>query len=245
MNAIPNGPKLNLGCGPVQPQGWINIDGSNRARLAAGLPWLDRLLTRVGAIPATEFGPHVTVHNLFKPLPFRTGTVGCIYAGELWEHFEYPDAARLTAECFRILAPGGVLRVRVPDGPEFWRAYLELFERELSKPREERSAEALRTHIALYFREICTRRKVLGSMGHTHKWQFDEIQLMELFESAGFTSVSRMPYLHSRIPNVELVETKDFLIVEGVKPGQAVAASSGRQEPTHSRHSYEHVVDHS
>ena len=26
---FPGGPKLNLGCGPVQPEGWINIDGSN------------------------------------------------------------------------------------------------------------------------------------------------------------------------------------------------------------------------
>ena len=48
---------------------------------------------------------------------FDDGTVGCIYAGELWEHFEYDDAARLTHECYRVLAPGGVLRVRVPERP--------------------------------------------------------------------------------------------------------------------------------
>lgn len=223
-NAMPQSLKVHLGGGPIQPEGWINIDGSNRARLAAGLPWLDRLLTRAGVIPPTEFGPHVTVHNLFKPLPFRENSIGYIYAGELWEHFEYPDAVRLTRECFRVLIPGGVLRVRVPDGPEFWREYLELFDREIAKPRNERSAKALRDHVSLYFREICTRRKILGSMGHTHKWQFDEIQLIELFETEGFTEVSRMPYLESRIPGIESAEQRDFLIVEGVKRGDAARA---------------------
>lgn len=110
------------------------------------------------------------------------------------------------------------MRVRVSDGPEFWRTYLEIFDRESTKPAGERSAKALRDHVALYFREICTRRKILGSMGHTHKWQFDEVQLVELFEAEGFTEVSRMPYLESRIPDIESVENCDFLIVEGVKP---------------------------
>jgi predicted SAM-dependent methyltransferase len=215
---LPTGPKLNLGCGPVQPAGWVNIDGSNRARLAAWLPWLDRLLIRTGVLSPTEFGPQVVTRDLRRPLPFRAGTVSCIYAGELWEHFEYPDAVRLTAECFRVLAPGGALRVCVPDGAAFWRKYLELYDAMMARPKPERSAQPLRDHVAMYFREICTRKRVFASMGHTHKWQYDEVQLVELFESQGFADVARMPYHQSRIPDVAAVERSDFLIVEGVKP---------------------------
>lgn len=222
-DSLPPGPKLNLGCGPVQPEGWTNIDGSNRARLAARLPRLDRLLTRVGALPPTEFGPQVMIHNLFKPLPFRSNTVACIYAGELWEHFEYADAVRLTRDCFRVLAPGGALRVCVPDGPAFWGQYLELYRREMQRPEAERSAQSLRDHIAMFFREISTRKKLLGSMGHCHKWQYDEIQLVELFESQGFVSVARRGYHESRIPDVASVERSNFLIVEGSKPRAAGA----------------------
>jgi predicted SAM-dependent methyltransferase len=211
------GPRLNLGCGPVQPDGWINVDGSHRARLASTLPWLDRSLTMAGLLPPTEFGPQTTVCNLQKRWPWTSGSVAAIYAGELWEHFEYPDAERLTTECFRVLRPGGVLRVCVPDGPEFWRTYLELFDRMMARPKAERSAEPLRARIDLYFREICTRR-IVGSMGHTHKWQFDEIQLVHLFECAGFTDVARMSLHDSRIPDIERVERSRFLIVEGVKP---------------------------
>jgi predicted SAM-dependent methyltransferase len=214
---LPSGPKVNLGCGPVQPEGWVNVDGSNRAWLACRLSLLDRLLVRLRVLPPTEFGPHITLHNLFEPLPFPTNSVAGIYAGEVWEHFEYPDAVRLTAECRRVLAPGGVLRVCVPDGITFWERYLELYQKQVSLPRGARSAQPLREHIAMFFREICTRKKLLGSMGHTHKWQFDEIQLIEVFESCGFTEVERMPFRQSRIPDVELVERSDFLIVEGVK----------------------------
>ena len=209
--------KLNLGCGPVQPATWVNMDGSSRAKLAAWLPFIDRLLTKMGILSPTEFGPKVTIHNLCRPLPFRTNSVSCIYAGEVWEHFEYSDAAKLTAECHRVLVPGGVLRVCVPDGVEFWQRYLDLYKTISSQPRTQRSAERLRQHVAMYFKEICTRRLWLGSMGHTHKWQFDDIQLVELFENAGFVKVERRHFHDSRIADISDVERSNFLIVEGVK----------------------------
>jgi predicted SAM-dependent methyltransferase len=216
---LPDGPKLNLGCGPVQPEGWVNIDGSNRARLASWMAPLDRFLVRRGVLPPTEFGPHITICDPNKPLPYSDDSVACIYAGEVWEHFEYADGVRLTRECCRILAPGGVLRVCVPDGITFWRHYINLFNGIQAKPKSNRSAEPLRQHVALYYREICTRRIWLGSMGHTHKWQYDECQLVELFESERFVEVERMQFHASRIPDIAALERSDFLIVEGVKPG--------------------------
>jgi predicted SAM-dependent methyltransferase len=216
-HSLPPGPKLNLGCGPVQPSGWINVDGSNRARLAAKLPWVDRMLSAAGIIPRTEFGPHIEVLDLLKPLPYKDNSVACIYSGEVWEHFEYPDAIRLTRECYRVLAPNGVLRLCVPDGPEFWRNYLKLFDSEYALPRDKRRAERLREVVQMYFREICTKRSWFGSMGHTHKWQWDEIQLVEAFESQGFRDVERMPFHQSRIGDLSGLERSNFLIVEGVK----------------------------
>src|SRR5215813_11200003 len=94
---LPDGPKLNLGCGPVQPAGWVNVDGSNRAWFAARLAPVDRVLTSLGILPATEYGPQVTVFDLRGKLPYADGSVACIYSGELWEHLEVPDAANLTA----------------------------------------------------------------------------------------------------------------------------------------------------
>jgi predicted SAM-dependent methyltransferase len=213
----PSRPKLNLGCGPVQPSGWVNIDGSRRAWLAARFGWLDRLLVQAHLLARTEFSPMVRVHDLKKPLPFADNSVSCIYSGEVWEHFELPDSMRLTRECRRVLAPGGVLRICVPDGAAFWRRYLEIYDEEMAKPAGARTANRLRDHVQLYFNDIATRRIWLGSLGHVHKWQFDEAQLLQLFHDAGFVEVRRMPFHESRIGDVERVERSDFLIVEGVK----------------------------
>ena len=81
------------------------------------------------------------------------------------EHFEFPDAGRLTAECFRVLAPCGVLRVCVPDGIEFWQKYLDLFQKIMAMPRPQRSDEPLREHVQMYFNEISTRKLWFGSTG--------------------------------------------------------------------------------
>lgn len=220
LEPLPPGHKFNLGCGPVQPEGWINVDASNRAKLASRLWPLDRALVRLGVLAKTEFGPQVKVHDLRKPLPYPDGAAACIYAGELWEHFEYADAVRLTRECLRLLAPGGVLRICVPDGAAFWARYLILCEEEMARARGARSAQRLHQHVEIYFKDISTRRIWLGSLGHIHKWQYDEVQLVELLEDCGFTSVDRMRFHCSRIPDVSQVERSDFLIVEGVKTGE-------------------------
>ena len=214
---LPSGLKVNLGCGPIQPHGWVNIDGSNRAWLASKFPFVDRMCVKLRLFPPTEFSSETTYGNLFKGLPYPENSISCVYAGELWEHFEYDDAHLLTKECYRTLKPGGVLRVCVPDGPTFWKRYLEIYEEEMSRPRSMRSAKPLKDHVQMYFNEICTRRILLGSMGHTHKWQYDEVQLVDLFESSGFTCVERMPFHVSRIPDISSVERSDFLILEGVK----------------------------
>lgn len=215
---LPDGAKLNIGSGPVQPDGWDNIDGSMRARLTTKFTWADNLLTKVGAIKPTTFRTDTVYANLFKGLPYPDGVASVAYAGEVWEHFEYDDTVMLTKECFRVLKPGGVLRLCVPDGMQYWPKYIELVEAELAKPQAERSSQAIRDHMKWFWDDICTRPTRMKSFGHFHKWQFDEVQLVEMLENCGFESVARMPYHESRVPGIEKVERSDFLIVEGVKP---------------------------
>jgi len=208
---------LNVGCGPVQPEGWVNIDNSYRARFASRLPLLDRLLVNAHVIPRTDFKPGLRGINLYRPLPWPTDSAAAVYGGEVLEHFTRESGARLIAECFRVLAPGGVIRMRVPDNARFWRNYLAEYEAMSRQPRESWTMAHTRW-IEMYFREIATGEKWQSS-GHYHKWMYDEISLILTLQEAGFHDVRRMAYLDSRIPDVRLVEVRDDLIVEGVKPG--------------------------
>ncbi len=218
MPALSDGTRVNLGCGPVMPKGWVNVDGSRRSWLVAHAARLDRLLVRLGLLRASAFRPGVIHHDLRKRLPWGDESITAIYAGEVWEHFEYEDALRLTQECRRVLKKGGVLRLCVPDGVEFWEKYLSIFFEEHAREPGTRDASRLRRHVQMYFDDICTRPAGLKSFGHFHKWQYDEIQLVDLFERCGFQGVTRRPFGVSRIPDIGALERSNFLIVEGVKP---------------------------
>jgi predicted SAM-dependent methyltransferase len=209
--------KLNLGCGPVQPEGWEIVDGSWRAWSASHLSWFDRLMTRLKLWPLTEFTRKTRFANLLKPLPWQTGSVDCIYLGEVLEHFTRQDGMRLLHDCFRILKPGGTIRVRVPDNARFWRNYLNQFDEAYRKPRQEWT-ESHSVWVEMFFRDICVRRSFRGSFGHFHKWMYDEISLTKTLEKVGFASVERRSFLDSSITDIKSVETHEDLTIEATKP---------------------------
>jgi predicted SAM-dependent methyltransferase len=204
--------KLNLGCGPVQPAGWVNVDGSNRAWLASRLPWLDRLLVRLRLLPPTEFTAQTTWADLRRRLPWDDGTVDAIYLGEVLEHFTRDQGQRLLGECRRVLKPDGVLRLRVPDNANFWRQYLAEYDEVRSRPPAEWANDHTRW-VALFFRDICTRPRRFGYAGHYHKWMYDEVSLTLALREAGFVA-QRRTYLDSAIADVAAVEVAQDLIME-------------------------------
>ena len=80
--------KLNLGCGTDIREGWVNLD-------SAALPGVD------------------VVHDINSlPLPFAADSFDEIVCQDILEHIA--DYTPLLKELHRVLAPGGMLRVRVP-----------------------------------------------------------------------------------------------------------------------------------
>jgi predicted SAM-dependent methyltransferase len=81
---------LHLGCGRRYLNGFVNVDANPRQKVDL---WLD-------------------VRN---GIPFGDGSVASIYTTHMLEHF-YPDELqRLLAECYRVLRPGGGMRIIVPS----------------------------------------------------------------------------------------------------------------------------------
>ena len=207
--------KLNLGCGPVQPDGWTNVDNSYRARLATKAPVINNILTATKLLPQTEFKKGLKSVDLEKRLPWKDNSIDAIYGGEMLEHFTEEKGNELLKECFRILRPQGVLRMRVPDNGEFWGNYLRELAEIKSTPRNQWNDSHSRW-IRMFFDDICTGFKP-GYAGHYHRWMFDEVSLCIAFERAGFSSVSKMQFHESRISSIAAVEVRNDLIVEGVK----------------------------
>jgi hypothetical protein len=59
-----------------------------------------------------------------RSLPYADGTVDEVRASHLLEHFGYADTARVVEEWVRVLRPGGVLKVSVPDFSLLARTFL-------------------------------------------------------------------------------------------------------------------------
>ncbi len=92
--------RVNLGCGSVFHPDWINLD----------------------SIPASD---HVRRWDIRKPLPFASGQVDVCYASHVLEHLPRSSARDFLQECHRILAPGGIIRLAVPDIESIASAYIE------------------------------------------------------------------------------------------------------------------------
>ena len=97
--------RLNLGSGDLPKEGWINVD-------------------LFGSVADLRL-------DLRRPLPFADHSTSYIYTEHFFEHLEYPnvtksmgwdlecdgpsEALQFLRECKRVLAPGGILDVVVPD----------------------------------------------------------------------------------------------------------------------------------
>jgi SAM-dependent methyltransferase len=54
-------------------------------------------------------------HNLTDPLPFPDGSIAKIQAQDVLEHVAFEKAAAILDEVYRVLRPGGIFRLSVPD----------------------------------------------------------------------------------------------------------------------------------
>lgn len=61
------------------------------------------------------FQNHDADMDITKPLPFPDNSVEFILAEHVVEHTSGPDSFRFMCEAYRILKPGGILRICVPE----------------------------------------------------------------------------------------------------------------------------------
>jgi hypothetical protein len=92
--------RLNIGAGPdFRLEGWLNTD--RNPHHSRGVAYLD----------AT------------RPFPFKDSTFDYVTSEHLIEHLTYDEGLGMLRECFRVLKPGGRLRIATPD----LRVFVDLF----------------------------------------------------------------------------------------------------------------------
>lgn len=146
------------------------------------------------------------VMDLSSPLPFPDNSVTQIYASHLLEHFYYLDLLNLLSECYRILNPGGIFKVAVPNA----RIYLEAY----FNPAEFDADYYCRYKPALHYNSRMGYVNYMAYMGGHHSHMFDEENLLLILSNAGFKNVR----LREFDPTLDL-EQRDYesIYAEAVK----------------------------
>lgn len=152
--------RLNLGCGSNVKPGWVNIDLAREADLAL---------------------------DLRKRLPFRDGSCALVYSEHFFEHLVYPGEADLhVREAYRVLRPGGVLSLGVPDAEETLLAYVNRDDEYFRIAKERWHPSWCKTpmdHVNYAFRQ-----------GTQHKYAWDFETLERLLSESGFSEIRRRDF---------------------------------------------------
>lgn len=175
--------KLNIGGGMMNVPGFVTIDGyANKPDI---------------------------VMNINNNLLFHDNMVDIIYCSHLLEHlyiqYEIPN---LLQEMYRILIPGGIVRLVVPDILRLLQAYsnkedIFLQERNEIWGHDTSISElySILSYMGVYGYP-CIGSNILG-----HKFAFDYPTLKYYLQQAGFTKIYQMNYATSNHPELQLCDT--------------------------------------
>jgi predicted SAM-dependent methyltransferase len=128
-----------------------------------------------------------------RPLPLADGSVARIMAEHVVEHMDFrSDIPAVLADWRRVLRPGGLLRIVVPDGARFLAAYAS---------GDKKAWRDLGWNIDALPDDIYTPMHVINHIFHQggeHLFAYDFGTLAWALRKAGFVAIERMSFRRSR-----------------------------------------------
>ena len=190
---------IQYGCGLSCPDGWVNFDASPTLRLQQ-LPVLGRFFRR----GTTVFPANARYGDIVKGLPVPDNSADGIFASHVLEHLSLADFRLALCNTFRLLKPGGIFRLIVPDLEARARIYLQ----RLESGDVDANTWLMRTAgMGIERRDHSLEgiaRLVLGNSAHL--WMWDEKSIAAALRKAGFVGVRRCHFNDSSDAAFQLVE---------------------------------------
>jgi predicted SAM-dependent methyltransferase len=195
--------RLHFGAFDDVHDGWHNTDVTPHL-LIARVPVVARLARRLGRLSAErwaayEDGRFRRLHylDLTRRLPYRDHTFEAAFGAHVLEHLTPAESQAALRELHRVLQPGAVLRIAVPDLDREVAAY-------------DRAAPDA-------FLAGFLQGRTRSRSRHRHWWHYNERNLREALERAGFRDVRRERFGVGRCPDVERIDVRpESLFMEGI-----------------------------
>lgn len=197
--------KLHLGAFDRGIRGWVNTDVTPHI-LISRIPFAATALHGLGRMHPDKYRWHregrfrmLEYLDLCKPLRYPDNSAAAVFSSHVFEHLFPDEVERLVAEIRRVLMPGGVCRVVVPD---------------LEKVVAGFDPEAPESFLNSVF-EAATRSAVKNG----HHWGFTGPSIRKLFRSHGFAEAEIVAYRVGRCPDIDVLDNRpdESLFFEAVK----------------------------
>ncbi len=209
--------RINVGCGATPTKGWLNFDNSWTVYSAR---W--RLLRPLAKLslsgPSRMFFESVVQNDVrwarAQSLPCASASAEVVYTSHMLEHLARTDAIAFLKEVLRVLVPGGVVRIVVPD-----------LERALETYEADGDADKFMagTLLGQETQPRGMQRMLAVLMGpRHHQWMYDAASLSRLLLQVGFVEAASVPAGTTRIVSpggLDLFERdEESIYVEAVRP---------------------------
>lgn len=175
------------GCGLSAPENWLNYDASPTLRIQR-MPVLNALLK-----PKPIFPKKVLYGDIIKGLPLKDDQLDGIYCSHVLEHLALEDLRIALRNTYRVLKPGGVFRLVLPDLEYCAKRYLD----ELAAGDSAAAMNFIEHHTML---GIVSRPRGFSGMlrsfmGNSHHlWLWDYPSLSAELAAQGFRNIRRCQY---------------------------------------------------
>ena len=166
--AITNNVLLNVGCGPNTFDNFINLD--------------------------YIWGPKIDIcwDITDKPYPIKEGTLDCVFTEHCLEHIPFEKCEKNLSEFYRMLKPGGTVRIVVPDGE----IYLDIYQKrkqgeKIYMPYEQEGN---------YPTPMSRINGIFRNHGHLFIYDFETFNY--LLKKVGFKDIKKESFAQGRDPSL-------------------------------------------
>lgn len=203
--------RINVGCGQSPTPGWVNFDNSLTVWMA-GFWWIPRPKTkRAFADKVREAG--IRWADATR-LPVATGSLEVVYSSHMMEHMDRVEAGLFLDDAFRVLRPGGIIRLVLPDLRPKAEAYVR--DGDADAFMQAMLTGMTRPHT---FTEWL-KHAFVGPRDHL--WMYDGASLCRLLARHGFRDAAVLMPGETRIPrpgHLDLYErASESVFVEAFRP---------------------------
>ena len=211
--------RINVGCGSSPTDGWRNYDNSLSIRLAR-VPLLTEILRmfRLLSRAQFEYAKFARKNEVFhadvtRRIPLGDGSCDAVYTSHMFHHLNERERRGFLSEALRVLAPGGIIRISVPDLDRWFEAY-----------GKTGDSDAFLSGIGAFSHSDSwsARLRVLFLGFRGRQWMYNGKTLATVLEKCGFVDPVVVPEGETRIPDPEPLDLRErgrnSLFVEARKP---------------------------